>query len=178
MSFIPPPSRVRPRARWRHVVFGRAPRRTMIRIVVLSLLVTLVCTQWLRPCRVSGISMEPTIRDGTFNVINLRRYRTADPQRNHVVAARMNALDRRNFLLKRVVALPGETVAFRDGQRYLDGALALEPYLSDPGNWNVGPLRLSADEFFIVGDNRSAPWEQHVGGAIRREHIVGSMVFP
>ena len=159
-------------------MLGRHPRRTLLRAGVLAAVTWLIVSFWMRPCRVSGTSMEPTFRDGGMNVIDLRRYRDTPPRRDDLVAARMHSLDNKRFYFKRVIGLPGETVGFTDGMRMVDGKPLPESYLADRGTWNVKPITLGPDEYFIIGDNRSVPWEQHMGGAIERRHIIGGILFP
>ena len=153
-------------------------RPTLLRIVLITLIITVFWTQWFQPMRVKGDSMEPTISDGSFNIISLRRYHKRAPKRGEVVAARKYPGGNQYLIIKRVIGLPGESISFRDGMRFINNHPEPEPYLTDIGSWNVPPILLRPDEFFIVGDNRTIPWPEHTAGAIQQKHIIGGIVFP
>lgn len=157
---------------------ARSLRPSLLRIVLTTLIIIIVWTQWFQPMRVDGDSMEPTISDGSFNIISLRRYHNRAPKRGEVVAARKYLGDNRYLIIKRVIGLPGESIGFRDGMRFINNQPEPELYLTDRGSWNVPPILLGPDEFFIVGDNRTIPWPEHTAGAIHQRHIIGGIVFP
>jgi len=122
--------------------------------------------------------MEPTFSDGGLNAITLTRYRNRAPHRGDIVAARMATLDNQQFYLKRILGLPGESIAFHDGTLLIDGKPVAEPYVIHTGRWTTEPLQLADNEFFIIGDNRDMAYELHLGGAIHRKHLVGGLLFP
>lgn len=70
------------------------------------------------------------------------------------------------MLIKRVVALAGETVEFRDGRCLVDGVPLDEPYVRFPCDWNAPPKLVPPGHLYVVGDNRSMPQETHVSGVI------------
>ncbi|HNT15384.1 MAG TPA: signal peptidase I [Verrucomicrobiota bacterium] len=132
---------------------------------------------WLLPIRLEGASMEPTYKSGSVNFINRLAYWRHEPQRGDVVGVRYSGHS--IMLLKRIVGLPGETVEFVDGQLWINGRRLPEPYLHYESRWNVRPehYRLGPDEYYVVGDNRSMPYELHEKGAARRERIVGRVLL-
>lgn len=81
------------------------------------------------------------------------------------------------MLLKRVVAMEGETVEFRDGKLFVDGKEIDEPYVRYPCNWNLPPRQVEKDSVYVVGDNRSMPLENHVFGQAPIRRIVGGPVW-
>lgn len=81
------------------------------------------------------------------------------------------------MLLKRVVGLPGETVAFADGRVLIDGQPLDEPYEKEKCDWNMPAEKLSANEYFVVGDNRTMPMNLHLFGRTTRERIVGKLLL-
>lgn len=115
--------------------------------------------------------MEPTCGDGSYTLCNRLAYLLTEPHRFDVVAIRM-AGDR-VVLLKRIVALPGETVMFQDGVLHVDGRPLAEPYIQGPCDWNLAPRKVPAGMFYVVGDNRSVPMQMHDFGRVDRQRIVG-----
>jgi signal peptidase I len=79
--------------------------------------------------------------------------------------------------IKRVVALPGETVEVRQGQVYVDGRRLIEPYLP-PGTStaNLTTTKIPPDQIFVLGDNRSNSSDSRVFGPIRRASVVGRAI--
>src|SRR5216110_2394127 len=112
---------------WMRLVFGRNPRNTLVRLIGV-IVVSLVLFRFiLIPIRVSGLSMYPTYRDGKVNVVNHQAYRWHKPQRGDIIAFR-SPEDGNLVLLKRIVALPGETVSVVQGRALVNGQFLEEPY--------------------------------------------------
>ena len=154
---------------------GARPRVTAIRAVVLAA-VCLVFFQWfLRPVRAVGVSMEPTVRSGSLHFAWLHAYRFRAPRAGDIVVVRMAG--REVMYLKRVLAVPGETIEFADDELRVNGAPRPEPYVRPGGGWTMTPYRLGPGEYFVAGDNRSAPRQAHVAGVTDRSRIAGRMVF-
>jgi signal peptidase I len=130
-----------------------------------------VCT----PFVVRGKSMEPTYRDGSFDFIVKPRYLFSEPARGDVLALRMAG--ERVFLLKRVVAVAGDTVAFEQGRLIRNGQVVNEPYVQGPCNWELGPREVRAGHLYVVGDNRSMPLEGHDFGQVALWRVVGSPLW-
>jgi signal peptidase I len=163
---------------WIRVLVGRHPRRTLIRILVLVAASFFVFRFILLPIRIFGISMLPTYRDNRFNLVNRWAYWRSPPQRGDIVS--IQAFSGPSvMLLKRIVGLPGERVAFRQGIIYINGEPLDEPYVKNKrAPWNRKEVTLKADEYFIVGDNREMPdITMHELGEVRRSRIVGKVLF-
>lgn len=158
-----------------HWVVGRNPRRTVVRALLLALCGYALFTHVLRPVRVRGVSMEPTLRNGSFHVASLVRYARDEPRRGDVILVALAG--RRAYYVKRVIGLPGETVAFDAGRLVVDGATLAEPYLASTGRWTMAPLTIEAGCLFVAGDNRAIPLEDHLAGIVRRERIAGGLLF-
>ena len=175
------------------VVMGRNPKATLARDAVLIVTCFIVFKFILLPIRVEGISMLPTYQDRSVNFVNRLAYLWHEPQRRDVVGLRFSRAVTNTpagihqavslletphvMLLKRIVGLPGETVAFADGRVLINGEVLDEPYEKTPCDWNCPPVKLGPDEYFVVGDNRTMPWEDHVFGRAQRSQIVGKAIL-
>lgn len=161
--------------RWlRIVVIGRNPKVTLVRAVILGVLCVIGYETTLLHIRVEGISMLPTNQDGSAHFVNRLAYLRHAPQRGDVVSIRMAGIH--EMYLKRVIGLPGETVAFLNGKVLIDGEVLDEPYEKLSCDWTRRPEKLGPDEYFVVGDNRSMPIELHTLGKVERQRIVGKAI--
>jgi signal peptidase I len=79
--------------------------------------------------------------------------------------------------MKRIIGLPGETVAFHRGRLYINGNPMDEPYVRFRCYWDHEPEQVGPDQYYVVGDNRDMPWDYHVKGRPTRNLIVGKVVL-
>ena len=82
------------------------------------------------------------------------------------------------MFMKRVIGLPGETVSFSRGRLLINGRPLDEPYVKFACHWDFVPdsSKLSDDEYYVVGDNRTMPPTDHTQGGAKRERIVGKVL--
>ena len=159
----------------RRILIGENLMTTLRRAILLALFCILLFNYVLLPVRVRGRSMEPTFRDGTWHVANLLKFAVRAPRRGEVVV--ISIAGRRALYLKRVLGLPGETIGFFNGQLIVNGREQPEPYLSGRGDGTLPPITIGEDEYFVAGDNRTGPIENHTLGTVKRKKITGG-VFP
>ncbi len=164
----------------RVVTIGRNPATTLVRAAILGVLCWLIFNYTLLPVRVTGISMEPNYHDNAANLINRLAYKRHEPQRGDVVGIRLTPDDGSKpsiVYLKRVIGLPGETVAFRGGRVLINGELLDEPYEKEKCDWNTVSMTLGSNDYFVVGDNRTMSQFDHFFGKVERQRIVGKVLL-
>lgn len=124
--------------------------------------------------RVEGNSMEPSLHDGEFVVVNRLAYRVGQPERGDIVVFHPPFDPERRFI-KRIIGLPGDMIQVLDGTVYVNGESLREPYiLATPnysGEWTVGQ-----DEIFVLGDNRNNSNDSQNWGAVARDQVIGKAV--
>lgn len=157
------------------LIIGRNPKRTLIRAATTALAAFVIFKFILIPVRISGESMTPTYRDGGVNCINRLAYLWHPPRRGDVVGVRTSGIH--NMFLKRIIALPDETVAIEKGVVHINGRPLDEPYVKERDTWQLGPRKLEADEFFVIGDNRGMSQERHTFGVAEAKRIVGKVLW-
>jgi signal peptidase I len=158
------------------VLIGRDPSRTLVRIVVLVVVCFVVFKFVLVPVRVDGGSMLPTYRENGINLVNRLAYLFHEPRRGDVVAISLQA-GAHVMYLKRIVGLPGESVAFREGRLFINGKLLDEPYVKLPCYWEHEPEPVGTNQYYVVGDNREMSIGDHTHGRAARDHILGRVLW-
>lgn len=155
----------------RRFFFPALTLKFLIRAAVVGVSAYLIFGHICVPVRIKGISMEPTYHDEAFNFCWRLAYLFSKPKRYDVVTVRFAG--KRVMLLKRVVALEGEQVEFRDGKLYVDGKEIHEPYVRYPCNWNLPPREVEKGWVYVVGDNRDMALENHTFGQTSLRRIMG-----
>jgi signal peptidase I len=143
--------------------------RTPVLWLLATLALAVTARQWVGvPIFVMGESMEPTLHHGQLAWVNRLAYRSSPPQRGEIVVVRTP----KQWIVKRIVGLPGEQVAMRDGACYINGRRLAEPYVRFGGFDITAPGRLGPDRFLIAGDQRG----QSAIAVVSRHRIVGRVV--
>lgn len=155
----------------RRFLFPRLDRRYLLRVVVIAGAATVVFGYLLIPFRVRGDSMWPTYRDGAVNFCFTPAYLFSTPERGDVVTIRLAG--HRVMLLKRIVALENDTVAFQDGRLFVNQVAMEEPYTSGPCDWQLEPRQVKPGHVYVIGDNRSVPMDRHHFGQTPVGRVIG-----
>lgn len=150
------------------IVFLRELIETALVVLVVLALVNTTTARF----RIEGSSMEPSLHDGEYVLISKVSYWFGQPRRGDVVVFRFPHDPSRDFI-KRVIGLPGETVAIRDGKVFINGRPLQEPYIRGPIAYTYGPVTLGPEEYFVLGDNRNASNDSHNWGMLPRSAIIG-----
>jgi len=125
--------------------------------------------------RVEGSSMEPSLHDGEFVVVNRLAYRWAPPERGDIVVFRFPLNPERRFI-KRVIGLPGDQVQIDGGRVRVNGTELDEPYIAAAPRYS-GEWRVGADEVFVLGDNRNNSSDSQNWGMLPLSDIIGRAVL-
>jgi len=170
----------------------RAPaRKNMVRELVETVLVCVVFVLFLRAfvfqqSEIPSASMETTILIGDHVLVNRFIYAPTsfgwerrllpirEIRRGDVVVFKHPPGPEQDFI-KRVVGLPGETIALRHGTLLVNGLPVDEPYLAEEERFgkSFGPVRIEPDHYFLLGDHRSRSSDSREWGAAPRELIKG-----
>ena len=149
--------------------------RFLLRLLTVALSAALLFGFVLTPLRIHGHSMAPTYRDGSINFCNKLRFLCEPPQPNDVVAIRLAG--RSIVLLKRVVAVEGDIVEFRQGCLFVNHRPLDEPYVHDPRPWNLAPRKVDRGYVYVVGDNRRVPMQVHQFGQTALDRVIGAPLW-
>ncbi len=188
----PPPSAPSP---WQRA------RRALVEIVqtaLQALALYVIVTTFVGRFEIHQISMEPNFHEGQRVVVSQfggvlsplladtayaadgRAAALLGPKRGQVVVFYPDAQRQQEPLIKRVVGLPGETVAVHDGAVYVNDQRQDEPYiagLTTSCYAPCGPLTLGPDEYFMLGDNRPNSRDSRAFGPVPLAQIIGRVVL-
>lgn len=152
------------------------------KIVIIALLIVAPIRYFLfQPFLVHGVSMEPNFHNGDYLIIDEISYKFRQPKRREVIVFHYPKQPQYEYI-KRIVGLPGETVEVENGKVTVYSQnkerVLKEEYLpasiSTPGNTEV---TLDSDEYFVLGDNRTASSDSRRWGPLKEEYIVGRVWF-
>ena len=176
--------------------------REVIEAVLLAVVVFMLLQTTVRNFKVDGSSMDPTLVNGQYLLVNrlvyLRiemdrfssivpfwqaeedsvRYAIHPPERGEVIVFEFPDVipsnPKRDFV-KRVIGLPGETIEVKDGVPFVDGVVLEEPYLTTKDHSNVRKVELGAGEYYVIGDNRAHSNDSRSWGAVPEENLRGKV---
>jgi len=157
-----------------------SPARRIGRELLTSLLPALLLALFVRTLvaearMIEGPSMQPNLYSGFAILTEKITYRLHEPQRGDVVT--LNLPGEKVPLVKRVMGLPGETVAVRGGHLLVDGAPLSEPWVSYWGGPDYAPTRVPAGHVFVLGDNRGDSRDSRSFGPVPYSAIRGHVVL-
>lgn len=149
----------------------------LLGVVLLSTCLTMFVTQ---RAVVDGNSMCDTLENGDNLLVNKLLYRVSDPERFDIIVF-PNPNIKHSYLIKRIIALPGETVRITPkGFIIVNDEPLVETYgrevIKEPGA-AVETINLAEDEYFVLGDNRnySADSRDLSIGNVKRSNIIGKV---
>ncbi len=150
-----------------------------LRFILIALAVVLPIRLFVaQPFIVSGASMNPTFVNGQYLIVDELSYHLNNPMRGDVAVFKYPK-NPKQYFIKRVIGLPGETVVI-DGQGIVDiknsfgeHLLTLdEPYIQFPKHETL-EYTLAEGEYFMMGDNRAGSYDSRMWGPVQRDFIIG-----
>ena len=161
-----------------------APRKSMglmlwLRDLLISAAASvLIITFLYQPVRVEGTSMLPRLEDRDRLFINKFVYHIAAIERGDVVVFRYPRDPEKSYI-KRVIALPGDTLRVDRGHVYVNGNLLYEPYVPQEyrDSRSLAEMVIPAESYFMMGDHRSISSDSRDFGPVDRSLIYGKAVF-
>lgn len=141
-------------------------------VLIIILVRIFICT----PINVNGSSMSTTLKDGDIMLLNKIRLKTEGIERFDIVVIQTD----NNFLIKRVIGLPGEVISYKDEVLYINGKVVEDEYnLNLTGDFDA--LEIDEGEYFVMGDNRNVSKDSRIMGTINEDDIIGKtnfIIFP
>ncbi|PSP18787.1 MAG: signal peptidase I [Cyanobacteria bacterium QS_8_64_29] len=119
-------------------------------------------------------SMQPTLQVNDRLLVEKLSYRFGRPERGDIIVfSPPESLQFEQAFIKRVIGLPGETVAVRNGTVFINGQAIQEPYLKAEPDYTYGPVEIPKRRYLVLGDNRNNSRDSHYWGFVPRKNIIG-----
>ena len=154
--------------------------REIIETITLTLLMFLIIRFAAQNFRVDGMSMEPTLHNQEYILVNKAAYVFHAPHRGDVIVFEYPP-DPKVDYVKRIIALPGDIISVVGEKVTVDGVTLREPYINQSDPFNPFPpiyhRTIPANGYFVMGDNRGNSSDSRQWGIVPRQNIIGQATF-
>ncbi len=131
----------------------------------------------IEPHSVSGSSMDETFHTHDYVLVDKLTYKFRDPKPGEVIVFNPPIEDRtEDRFIKRVIAIPGETISVSGEGTYVDGVKVSEPFVTHISNLAT-TTKLGADQYFAMGDNRAVSYDSRSWGPLVKKEIQGRVLL-
>lgn len=151
----------------------------LVRFTLIALIIVIPIRFFIaQPFIVSGTSMFPTFHNKDYLIVDEISYKIGNPHRGDVVIFKYPK-DTTKYFIKRIIGLPGETISIKAGKITIkngdnkDGIVLDEPYVENHSEDSMGEKVIGNDEFFVLGDNRTASSDSRYWGVLPRKLMTG-----
>lgn len=161
-----------------------------VKAIVIALIVVALVRQFVfSNYIVKGESMMPTLQDGNRLIVSKVGYTFGKPHRFDIIVFHATKTD---DYVKRIIGLPGDTIAYRNDQLYVNGKPVSEPYLKQykeelpkgtdlTNNFSLksltGKVRVPKGKLWVMGDNRQNSEDSRYFGFVDEKEVVGRVAF-
>jgi signal peptidase I len=125
------------------------------------------------PVIVSGLSMNPTLKDGNILILN-------KTDKNYSYGDIVVIKYKNEELIKRVIGVPGDTVSYKDGLLYINGTQKDDNYASITSDFDLSKLgydKIPDNYYLVLGDNRTLSLDSRYLGLFKKDDILGTISF-
>jgi signal peptidase I len=158
--------------------------KEIVKFTLIALAIVIpIRTYIAQPFVVKGDSMDPTFSTGQYLIVDQLSYKIEDPKRGEVIILRY-PVNPSVYFIKRIVGLPGETLAMNSGKLTIvntanpDGFVLDEPYITEAHKTSESfQITLGETEYFVMGDNRPASSDSRNWGPLDSEYVTGRPLF-
>jgi len=155
------------------------------KITIIALIIVIPIRVFIfQPFFVSGASMEPNFHNLDYLIVDEISYRLGEPHRGDVIIF-YNPNNTSQRFIKRVIALPNETIKIQAGNVYIQQPQENEFVLLDEAEYLAEGIKTNRDQviilnenqYFVMGDNRNSSYDSRFFGPLDEKHIIGRNIL-
>lgn len=152
--------------------------REVLETIVLTILMFLVIRFAVQNFRVDGVSMQPTLHNDEYILVDKASYYFHPPNRGDIIVFKW-PVDTSQDFIKRVIGIPGDHIQVtQTGMVIVDGHMLKEPYINPaPDPYQPTNITLKPGQYFVMGDNRGDSSDSRVWGPVPSQDIIGRAVL-
>lgn len=151
--------------------------KTVLSYILIIGIAILIKLYVFSPIKVNGTSMVPTLNNGDIMILNEIGYHLSGLERFDIVVINNDG----EKIIKRVIGLPGEKVAYRNNKLYINDQEVVENFKHhDTKDFDLSDLKVETipkNYYFVVGDNRGNSKDSRSIGLISKSKIMGKASF-
>ena len=128
--------------------------------------------------KVYGSSMENTLHSNDFLIVSLNSYKDNAPSYNDIVNIKYSDNNGEKYIVKRIIAVPGDNIKIINNSIFLNGKLLEESYVKNLKNsiFNI-EITIPKDKYFVLGDNKDVSYDSRYFGLIDKSSIQGKVLL-
>ncbi len=153
--------------------------KAFVRDILVILIITIVIFSGLHfiveDYVIKEYCMEPSFQEGQRVYVLKLAYKFHEPERGDVIVFHPPPpySSQATPFIKRIIALPGDTVEIKNGAVYVNDVKLDEPFIKEPPNYTFNQYKIPEDNYFVLGDNRNNANDSHTGWTVPRQNILG-----
>ena len=154
-----------------------------IKDILIAVIIAFVILQFIKPTFVRETSMMPTLQEYNFLFLSKQAYRFGEPKHHDIIVFHTSLKTQtgdEKMLIKRVIGLPGDTIAIEDGKVYINGKEQDQSYTREGyTSGSVKDLTVPEGRLFVMGDNRQNSIDSRDPnvGFVKISDVYGKAVF-
>ena len=119
--------------------------------------------------------MEPNFQEGQRVLVSKIVYKFREPERGDVIVFHPPPpySPKATPFIKRIIALPGDTIEIKKGSVYVNDLQLNEPYIKEQPSYTFQRYTIPENDYFVLGDNRNNANDSHTGWTVPRQNIIG-----
>lgn len=155
--------------------------KDLIKDILIALAIVLIVMTCIKPTIVNGESMENTLFDGHYLIVNKLAYKIGEPERGDIIVLKSHDPDHKLWI-KRVIGVSGDEISFGGencGDLYRNGELVSESYIKEDmvNDPDQEPCTVPEGAVYVMGDNRNHSHDSRDVGCVQDKDIVGKAVL-